>query len=125
MQPDWNLRGVFTTDQDGAYWFRSVKPRYYPIPDDGPVGKMLKALGRHPNRPAHIHFIVTAPGYDPIITHIFTPDSEYLSEDAVFGVKETLIADLGKVDDPKEGERLGIATPFWLIRWDFTLAAKA
>ena len=96
VQPDWNLRGVFTTDQDGAYWFRSVKPRYYPIPDDGPVGKMLAALGRHPNRPAHIHFIVTAPGYDPIITHIFTPDSEYLSEDAVFGVKETLIADLGE-----------------------------
>ena len=124
VQPDWNLRGVFTTDQDGAYWFRSVKPRYYPIPDDGPVGKMLAALGRHPNRPAHIHFIVTAPGYDPIITHIFTPDSEYLSEDAVFGVKETLIADLEKIDDPMEGERLGIAVPFWSIVWDFTLAAK-
>ena len=86
---------------------------------------MLTALGRHPNRPAHIHFIVTAPGYDPIITHIFTPDSEYLSEDAVFGVKETLIADLDKVDDPAEGNRLGIATPFWLISWNFTLAAKA
>jgi hydroxyquinol 1,2-dioxygenase len=125
VQPDWNLRGVFTTDQDGAYWFRSVKPRYYPIPDDGPVGKMLKALGRHPNRPAHIHFIVTAPGYDPIITHIFSPDSEYLSEDAVFGVKETLIADLSKVDDPEEMKSLGIAAPFWMIRWDFKLAAKA
>lgn len=125
VQPDWNLRGVFTTDQDGAYWFRSVKPRYYPIPDDGPVGKLLAALGRHPNRPAHIHFIVTASGYDPIITHIFTPDSEYLSEDAVFGVKETLIADLKKVDDRREGERLGLANPFWSIAWDFTLAAKA
>ena len=96
VQPDWNLRGVFTTDQDGAYWFRSVKPRYYPIPDDGPVGKMLAALGRHPSRPAHIHFIVTAPGYDPIITRISLRQTKYLSEDAVFGVKETLIADLEK-----------------------------
>ena len=62
VQPDFNLRGVFTSGPDGAYWFRSVKPRFYPIPNDGPVGKMLDALGRHPNRAAHIHFIVTAPG---------------------------------------------------------------
>jgi hydroxyquinol 1,2-dioxygenase len=125
VQPDWNLRGVFTSDQEGAYWFRSVKPRYYPIPDDGPVGKMLAALARHPNRPAHIHFIVTAPGYDPVITHIFTPDCEYLSEDAVFGVKETLIADLQKIEDPEEVSRLGMTAPCWLINWDFTLSAKA
>ena len=64
-----NLRGIFTTDADGRYWFRSAKPSYYPIPDDGPVGKMLAALGRHPYRPAHIHFIVGADGFQPITTH--------------------------------------------------------
>lgn len=74
IQPDYNLRGVFTTDADGGYWFRTVKPRFYPIPDDGPVGQMLAALGRHPNRAAHLHFIVAAPGFDTVVTHIFTPD---------------------------------------------------
>jgi hydroxyquinol 1,2-dioxygenase len=67
VQPDWNLRGVFTADEAGGYWFRSAKPRHYPIPDDGPVGRMLGSLGRHPNRAAHVHFIVTAPGYDRLV----------------------------------------------------------
>jgi hydroxyquinol 1,2-dioxygenase len=125
VQPDWNLRGVFTTNEKGEYWFRSVKPRYYPIPDDGPVGKMLAALGRHPNRAAHIHFIVIAEGYDPVITHIFTPDCKYLSEDAVFGVKESLIADFVKVTDEKAGDRVGLSAPYWSVDWDFTLAANA
>jgi protocatechuate 3,4-dioxygenase beta subunit len=96
VQPDMNLRGVFTTDDDGRYWFRSVKPRYYPIPDDGTVGNMLKALGRHPFRPAHIHFIVGAAGYQPITTHVFTPDDPYLGSDAVFGVKESLIVEFAE-----------------------------
>jgi catechol 1,2-dioxygenase len=125
VQPDFNLRGVFASDADGAYWFRSSKPRFYPIPDDGPVGKMLAALGRHPNRAAHIHFIVTAPGYEPVITHIFTPDCQYLAEDAVFGVKESLIGDFKRVDDPEQAKALGVAAPFWNVAWDFTLAAIA
>ena len=125
VQPDWNLRGVFTADEAGVYWFRSVKPRYYPIPDDGPVGKLLRLLGRHPNRAAHVHFIVTAPGYDPVITHIFTPDCQYLAEDAVFGVKESLIADFRRVEDANQVAALGLAGPFWSVEWDFTLAAKA
>ena len=58
IQPDFNLRGVFRTGEDGRYWFRAVKPKFYPIPDDGPVGKLLRALGRHPYRPAHLHFIL-------------------------------------------------------------------
>ena len=124
VQPDWNLRGVFTADEAGGYWFRSAKPRHYPIPDDGPVGRMLGSLGRHPNRAAHVHFIVTAPGYDPVITHIFTPDCRYLGEDAVFGVKESLVADFRKVEDPAQAERLGVAAPFWAVDWDFTLAAR-
>jgi catechol 1,2-dioxygenase len=124
VQPDFNLRGVFTSGADGGYWFRSAKPRFYPIPDDGPVGKLLRALGRHPNRAAHIHFIVTAPGYDPDITHIFPPDCQYLAEDAVFGVKESLIGDFKRIDDPKAAADLGFTGPFWSIDWDFTLAAK-
>ncbi|WP_432207864.1 intradiol ring-cleavage dioxygenase [Burkholderia pyrrocinia] len=122
IQPDSNLRGVFTSDRDGAYAFRSVKPRHYPIPSDGPVGKLLGAMGRHPNRAAHLHFIVTAPGYEPVITHIFTPDCPYLPEDAVFGVKRELIADFRKIDDRDAAQKAGLDAPFWSVTWDFTLA---
>lgn len=122
VQPDMNMRGTFESDADGRYWFRSVKPRFYPIPSDGPVGQLLEKLGRHPNRASHIHIIITAPGYQPVITHIFPPDCEYLSEDAVFGVKEDLIADFQRIDDPKRAEELNFTAPFWSVEWDFTLA---
>lgn len=122
VQPESNLRGVFTSDETGAYSFRSVKPRHYPIPSDGPVGKLLGAMGRHPNRAAHLHFIVTAPGYEPVITHIFTPDCPYLPEDAVFGVKRDLIADFRKIDDAQAARHAGLDAPFWSVTWDFTLA---
>lgn len=121
IQPEWNLRGRMTSESDGRYWFRSVKPRFYPIPDDGPVGKLLALLGRHPNRAAHLHFIVTASGYDPVVTHIFTPDCPYLTEDAVFGVKQSLIADLKLVDDPSLAATYDITNPFWSVEWDFVL----
>lgn len=120
VQPDFNLRGVFASGADGSYWFRSVKPRYYPIPDDGPVGKLLNAMGRHPNRAAHLHFIVTAPGYEPVITHIFEPGCQYLAEDAVFGVKESLIADFKWVESSVE-----LDAPHWEVTWDFKLAPAA
>ena len=116
-QPDWNLRGVFTSEADGRYDFRSVKPRFYPIPDDGPVGKLLQALGRHPNRAAHIHFIVSAPGYAPVITHVFTPDCPYLREDAVFGVKASLVGDFKRIEAGGDG----INDSHWLLDWNFTL----
>lgn len=122
IQPENNLRGVFTTDANGEYWFRTAKPRFYPIPDDGTVGKLLAALGRHPNRAAHLHFIVEAPGFDRVITHIFTPDCPYLTEDTVFGVKHSLIADFRKVNDPAEAERAGLSAPFWTVDWNFVLA---
>ena len=122
VQPDWNLRGIFTSDAKGGYWFRTVKPRFYPIPDDGPVGKLLAHLGRHPNRAAHIHFVVTAPGYETLITHVFTPDCQYLREDTVFGVKRSLIADFRSVDDPAQAEALDFHNPFWAVDWDFILA---
>lgn len=120
-QQPFNLRGVFTSGPDGGYWFRSAKPRYYPIPDDGSVGKMLAAVGRHPNRAAHLHFIVRAPGYETVVTHIFTPDCPYLSEDTVFGVKRSLIADFVRIDDAAKAKHLGFANPYWVVDWDFVL----
>src|SRR5262249_16080038 len=90
------LRARFTTNAEGRFFFRSIKPAFYPIPDDGPVGEMLKAVGRHPNRPAHIHFMIAADGYETLITHIFNAESPYLDSDAVFGVKNSLIASFEK-----------------------------
>jgi protocatechuate 3,4-dioxygenase beta subunit len=90
-QPLMNLRGLFTTGADGRYFFRTIKPSSYPIPTDGPVGRMLLALGRHPMRPAHIHFIVGAQGFQNVTTHIFVEGDPYLDSDAVFGVKQSLV----------------------------------
>ena len=125
IQPDFNLRGLFQTEADGSYWFRAVKPRFYPIPDDGPVGQLLARLGRHPFRPAHLHYIVSAEGYAPISTHIFVPDDEYINSDAVFGVKESLLADFVLRDDPARAAELGLGNPFWEVEFDFVLAPKA
>lgn len=99
IQPKWNNRGVFVTGPDGRYSFRGIKPVSYPIPDDGPVGRMLSHLGRHPFRPAHMHYIVTAEGFQKVVTHTFVGDDTYLSSDAVFGVKGTLIASYERVLD--------------------------
>jgi catechol 1,2-dioxygenase len=89
--PEEHLRGRFRTREDGSYAFLAVRPVPYPIPDDGPVGKMLEATGRHPWRPAHIHMIVRAPGHRTVTTHIFDEESEYLDSDAVFAVKPSLL----------------------------------
>jgi protocatechuate 3,4-dioxygenase beta subunit len=90
-QPAENLRGRFKTDADGAFSFRSVLPTDYQIPSDGPVGDLLRATARHPWRPAHLHVIVSAPGYQRLVTHLFDDRSRYLDSDAVFGVKDSLI----------------------------------
>jgi catechol 1,2-dioxygenase len=124
VQPDMNLRGIFTADENGEYWFRSAKPRYYPIPGDGPVGEVLAAMGRGVNRAAHIHFIVRAPGYETAITHVFPPDCPYLEMDAVFGVKESLIGDFQRVADEGEAGELGFEAPFWKLDWNFVLAKE-
>lgn len=123
QQPEHNLRGRFTTDENGEYAFVSVKPRHYPIPDDGPVGQLLTALGRHPNRPAHIHFIVSQPGFETVTTHIFAPDCPYLDSDPVFGVKSSLIADFRQSEDKNLAQTYGLERPFWQVDWDFVLVA--
>ena len=99
IQPKWNNRGRFITGRDGTYRFYGIKPVSYPIPDDGPVGKMLGAMERHPYRPAHMHYLVTAPGFEKIVTHTFVGDDAYITDDAVFGVKETLIAPFEHIND--------------------------
>lgn len=112
IQPKWNNRGRFITGPDGAYSFAGIKPVSYPIPDDGPVGQMLGHLGRHPYRPAHMHYLVTAPGFQKLVTHTFVGGDFYLTSDAVFGVKSTLIAPY---------ERLEGAATLWRSPFDFIL----
>jgi catechol 1,2-dioxygenase len=105
VQPPGNGRGLFTAGQDGAYWFRTIVPAHYPIPTDGPVGTLLEATKRHPYRPAHVHFIVTAPGHRPLTTHIFVAGSHYIESDAVFAVKKSLITEFTPADDPNQPAR--------------------
>ncbi|MGC0155599.1 intradiol ring-cleavage dioxygenase [Chromobacterium vaccinii] len=121
IQPRGNLRGKFVTDAGGAFWFRSIKPRHYPIPNDGPVGKLLASLGRSPNRAAHIHFIIDAAGHEPLITHVFAPDCPYLAEDAVFGVKKSLIGTFERVADAASAAEFGMVSPYWLTEPTFVL----
>jgi hydroxyquinol 1,2-dioxygenase len=113
-QPAGNGRGLFTADDQGRFWFRTIVPSYYPIPTDGPVGELLAATRRHPYRPAHIHFIVAADGYRPLTTHIFVADSDYIDSDAVFAVKKSLITEFDEVDDPEQAARYQVASPFRL-----------
>lgn len=86
-----NLRGRFHAADDGTFEFRAIRPVPYPVPDDGPVGKMLASTGRHPWRAAHVHLLVSAPGHRTLTTHLFDAESEYLDSDAVFGVRDSLV----------------------------------
>jgi len=122
IQPDFNLRGVFRTNEAGEYRFTGVKPKFYPIPDDGPVGQLLLALGRHPYRPAHLHYILSADGFQTLTTHIFDPDDPYIHSDAVFGVKESLMARFDLISDPARIAAEGLAGPFYSVTHDFVLA---
>lgn len=101
--PEDHLRGRYRTLGDGSFAFLAARPVAYPIPDDGPVGRMLAATGRHPWRPAHIHLIVRADGFRTVATHIFDSASEYLDSDAVFAVKRALVRSFVErnPDDPE------------------------
>ena len=125
IQPDFNLRGVFRTSEDGTYRFWGAKPRFYPIPDDGPVGKMLESLGRHPYRPAHLHYIIEAEGFQKLVTHIFDPDDEYIHSDAVFGVKKSLLAKFELIENPEIIAIEGANSSFYKVVHDFVLAAAS
>jgi catechol 1,2-dioxygenase len=125
LQPERNLRGLFTADDEGKFWFRSIVPRHYPIPTDGPVGDLLGATHRHPNRPAHMHFLVTAPGYRPLTTHLFVDDSPYIDSDAVFGVKESLVRAFPVVDDAERATDVGLSNPFRTVHFGVALLPES
>ena len=121
IQPERNLRGLFTCAADGGFWFRTVVPSHYPIPDDGPVGALLAATGRHPYRPAHIHLLVQAAEHRSVTTHVFRADSPYLDSDAVFGVKSSLVREFASVDDPVRAAEVGLPNPYRAVHFDVRL----
>jgi hydroxyquinol 1,2-dioxygenase len=117
------LRGRFHTDAEGNYRFWSIKPFYYPVPADGPVGDMLRAMGRHPNRPGHIHMMVYRDGYVSLTTHLFAADSPYLDSDAVFGVRDSLIVPYARHDKgTKAPDGRVMDKPWHEAKYDFVLA---
>ncbi|MGF1472779.1 MAG: intradiol ring-cleavage dioxygenase [Rubrobacteraceae bacterium] len=115
-------RARLRSDGEGRYWFWSVRPEPYPIPHDGPVGELLDAANRSPMRPAHVHFMVQAPGYQPLITHVFAEGDEYLDTDAVFGVKETLIAEFVPHEPGTAPDGRALDEPFYTMNYDLVLA---
>ncbi|MCI4662361.1 MAG: hydroxyquinol 1,2-dioxygenase [Neomegalonema sp.] len=116
-QPDYNLRGRFETDENGHYAFRAVRPVPYPIPDNETAGELLRFMGHHPFRPGHMHFIISKDGYRPLISQVYDADSDYLDNDSVFAVKESLVGQFKKAS----GE---LGTDLH-VEFDFVLKADA
>jgi hydroxyquinol 1,2-dioxygenase len=112
-------RARFITDNDGRFFFRTILPCSYPIPTDGPVGEMIKQVGRHPMRPAHVHFLVNAPGHEPLITHVFVEGDKYIDSDVVFGVKDELIAKVEKRSDATMPDGKKADGPWHLMTYEF------
>ena len=114
-------RARFITDADGKFNFRTILPRGYPIPTDGPVGEMIIQTRRHAMRPAHVHFLVNARGYEPLITHVFMEGDKYLDSDVVFGVKDELVARIEKRTDPAMPDGAPSKEPWHLMSYEFRL----
>jgi protocatechuate 3,4-dioxygenase beta subunit len=121
-QADMNLRGKFTTDAQGRFSFRSVKPAGYPVPTDGPVGDMLRAQRRHPYRPAHLHFLGFKPGFKTLITQVFVDDDEHLDSDVVFGVTRALIGDYRRHETGTPPVP-GVKAPWYTLDYKFVMEA--
>jgi catechol 1,2-dioxygenase len=116
------MRGRFRTAADGRFVVKTTRPVHYQIPSDGPVGRMLRATNRHAWRPAHVHFVVSADGYEPVTTHLFDAVDPYLGSDAVFGVKESLIVDFEEHTPGDEAaQAFGMDTPFVTAEYEFVL----
>ncbi len=115
------LRGQLRTDAGGKFWFRTITPAAYPIPYDGPVGDMLTATARHPWRPAHVHFMISAPGYETLVTHVFVAGDKYLDSDAVFGVKNSLIREFEARPAGPMPDGVVAAGPWRYLKYDFGL----
>jgi hydroxyquinol 1,2-dioxygenase len=115
-------RAVLRSDSEGRFHFRSIVPEPYPIPHDGPVGRMLTALNRHPWRPAHLHFLIHAAGCQTLTTHVFRRGDKYLASDAVFGVRSTLVADWARQEPGTAPDGSVMTSPFHTLNFDFVLA---
>jgi|SRR5262245_13518806 len=121
-----HMRGLFHTDAAGRFAIRTVRPVHYSIPSDGPVGRMLRATNRHSWRPAHVHFVVSADGFEPVTTHIFDDADPYLESDTVFAVKESLICHFVRHDERDDAsDRFAIEPPFYSVEFDFVLKSRA
>lgn len=118
-QADMNLRGVFTTDPKGRFWFRSVKPAGYPVPTHGPTGEMLQAQNRHPFRPAHLHVLAHKPGFKTLVTQVFVDDDAHLESDVVFGVTRALIGDFRKGEGPAPAP--DVTGEWFSLAYDFVM----
>jgi hydroxyquinol 1,2-dioxygenase len=116
------LRGRFESDPSGRFWLWTIVPSFYPIPDDGPVGDMLRAQGRHPYRPAHVHFMISAPGFETLVTHVFIDGDKYLDSDVVFGVKDSLIRKLERRPAGSAAGGRALDHAYALLKYDFVLA---
>jgi protocatechuate 3,4-dioxygenase beta subunit len=126
QRPDYETQGPssrarFITDAEGRFFFRTILPCSYPIPTDGPVGQMILQTRRHPNRPAHIHFLVDAPGYEPLVTHVFIEGDKYLDSDVVFGVKNDLVSRVEKRSDKAMPDGKPAAAPWHLMTYEFRM----
>ena len=124
-QPFGNLRGRYRTTADGYFAIRTIVPVCYPIPTDGPVGRMLNAANRHPWRPAHLHFMIDVPGYRKLVTHLFNHDDPYLASDAVFGVKQSLqVIYEDRITHDDLSSDLGIDLPFKRACYEFVMETE-
>lgn len=123
--PEWNLRAKIKAKENGEFSFVSEKPTSYPVPTDGPVGQLLSAGGRHAFRPAHLHFLVAAPGHESVTTHIFVEGDEYLDSDAVFATKAELVVKFETSNDASLAKAHGMEAPFTHVHYDFGLMSSA
>ena len=119
-QADMNLRGKFTTDADGRFWFLSVKPAGYPVPTRGPVGDLLRAQRRHPYRPAHLHVLAYKPGFKTLVTQVFVDDDQYLESDVVFGVTRALIGRYERHDEAPASAS-DVTPPWYSLDYSFVM----
>jgi hydroxyquinol 1,2-dioxygenase len=119
------VRGIFRTQADGSFLIRTVAPVGYTIPMDGTVGELMQRTKISPYRPAHIHFVVEAPGYHRVVTHLFQRGDRYLDTDVVYGVKEPLIVDFKQIPGGKAPNGETLSSPFYLVRYDFVLQKTA
>lgn len=119
------LRGRFKTDANGKFHFWTIMPHFYPVPTDGPVGEMLRLTGRHPFRPAHVHFMVSAPGFQKVVTHVFADEDQYLDSDTVFAVKDALIRHFDEKPAGKTPDGKTMKDPWRYLSYEFKLPKAA